>query len=110
VDSRDLAAAAATERGPVGVLLVNAAVTLPVGASRLDLGRDPAQYGRSLYAALHTCDELGVTTILVEAPPRGPAWDAVHDRLRRASHPAERPTSARSSVSAGDDADPEAPG
>ena len=48
------------------------------------LPADPRGYARGLYAALRELDELGLP-ILVEEPPPGAEWEAVHDRLRRAS-------------------------
>ncbi|HTT10099.1 MAG TPA: L-threonylcarbamoyladenylate synthase [Burkholderiaceae bacterium] len=47
----------------------------------------PAQaddYERRLYALLHQLDAAGAQRILVVRPPRGPPWEAVHDRLERA--------------------------
>lgn len=44
----------------------------------------PAEYARRLYALLHELDAAGADRILVVCPPSGPAWEAVHDRLRRA--------------------------
>jgi L-threonylcarbamoyladenylate synthase len=48
-----------------------------------------ADYARRLYALLHELDQSGAARILVVAPPQGEAWDAVHDRLRRAAAAAE---------------------
>jgi L-threonylcarbamoyladenylate synthase len=45
---------------------------------------DATSYAHDLYAQLHVLDGAGVDRIVVAAPPRGPAWDAVHDRLMRA--------------------------
>jgi L-threonylcarbamoyladenylate synthase len=45
---------------------------------------DPVAYARGLYAALRELDAAGATRILVEAPPEGPEWAAVRDRLDRA--------------------------
>lgn len=42
-------------------------------------------YARELYARLHDADREGVAVILVEAPPTGMAWEAVNDRLKRAT-------------------------
>lgn len=42
------------------------------------------EYAARLYAALRELDQAGVELILVERPPDGPEWEAVHDRLRRA--------------------------
>jgi L-threonylcarbamoyladenylate synthase len=41
---------------------------------------------RALYAELHRCDEAGAELIIVEAPPKAEQWEAIADRLRRASH------------------------
>jgi L-threonylcarbamoyladenylate synthase len=46
---------------------------------------DPAQAARELFAALREFDDAGVQLIWVEAPPAGPQWDGVRDRLQRAS-------------------------
>lgn len=44
-----------------------------------------ADYAQQLYAALRWADSLGVTQILIEAPPADEAWLAITDRLRRAT-------------------------
>lgn len=46
---------------------------------------DAIDYGHDLYANLRALDESGATRIVVEAPPRNPAWEAVNDRLGRAA-------------------------
>jgi L-threonylcarbamoyladenylate synthase len=46
---------------------------------------DPEAFARALYAELHRCDQAGARLILLEAPPEGIAWEAVRDRLLRAS-------------------------
>lgn len=44
-------------------------------------------YAARLYAALREADECRASQILIEPPPsRGPIWEAVADRLRRATH------------------------
>jgi L-threonylcarbamoyladenylate synthase len=50
------------------------------------MGREPGAYAEKLYAVLRDLDRRGVDTILVERPPEGDAWRAIHDRLARASH------------------------
>jgi len=53
----------------------------------------PAQYAHSLYAHLRALDAQNVDVILVEAPPKTPAWSAINDRLARATrHAAEGET------------------
>jgi L-threonylcarbamoyladenylate synthase len=55
------------------------------GAVVIDMPSEPDAYAAKLYAALHELDDSGVDEILVDLPPQGDAWLAVHDRLRRAS-------------------------
>lgn len=49
------------------------------------LGDDPSHYAAALYDALHAADEGGCEQLFIELPPSTPAWDAIHDRLRRAA-------------------------
>lgn len=44
-----------------------------------------AAYAHDLYAHLRVLDAAGAHLILVETPPPGPEWCAVHDRLARAA-------------------------
>lgn len=44
-------------------------------------------YAAALYQALHELDAQHFDWIAVEQPPHTPDWEAVLDRLRRASHP-----------------------
>lgn len=48
---------------------------------------DAAAYATALYDSLHAADAAGCEELLVERVPAGVAWDAVRDRLARASHP-----------------------
>lgn len=59
----------------------------PQTADQIKMPDDPAAYGASLYRALHRLDEKGHSTIYVENPPSHPDWEAVHDRLKKASTP-----------------------
>ena len=76
----------ALARAPAGAAApqVLALDVLPPGAQGLALPAEPRAYARGLYAALRTLDARGAGELLLAAPPRGEAWDAVHDRLRRA--------------------------
>lgn len=47
---------------------------------------DPSGYAQALYAALASLDRAGEPHILVQRPPTTPEWDAVWDRLNRASY------------------------
>jgi L-threonylcarbamoyladenylate synthase len=46
---------------------------------------DAAEFEHDIYAALRTLDESRVDLIAIETPPNGSDWDAVNDRLRRAT-------------------------
>jgi L-threonylcarbamoyladenylate synthase len=48
--------------------------------------RDARACEAALYDTLRTLDALGLAGIVIEAPPSGPAWDALRDRLARAAH------------------------
>lgn len=73
---------------PLGALTFS--LSIPADHA-VHLGPDAAAAQRGLYAALHTLESAGCQTILLEAPPPAPAWDAVRDRLQRAA--ATNPTS-----------------
>lgn len=51
----------------------------------IEMPIDAAGYAAQLYAALHQLDDGSVDHIVVSQPPDGAAWQAVHDRLRRAA-------------------------
>ena len=51
----------------------------------LRMPRDPAAYAQKLYAALRELDSANCETILIEAPPAEPGWEAVLDRLTKAT-------------------------
>jgi len=53
-------------------------------ASR-QMPRSAAEYAAVLYDALHQADTANYPWIAVDLPPFSPEWEAVHDRLRRAS-------------------------
>jgi L-threonylcarbamoyladenylate synthase len=51
----------------------------------IDMPCDATGYTAQLYAALHELDDAGVNYIVVDLPPTGDAWLAIHDRLQRAA-------------------------
>ncbi len=59
---------------------------LPAASASVRLAAEPDSYAHALYAALRTMDQAGAELMLVEAPPNGPEWRGVNDRLRRAAH------------------------
>ncbi len=51
----------------------------------LRMPADPDGYARGLYAALRELDATGCEVLLIESPPSTPEWQAVLDRLGRAT-------------------------
>jgi L-threonylcarbamoyladenylate synthase len=47
----------------------------------------PESYAAALYDVLHQADAGQYRWIVVDLPPRTPAWEAIHDRLKRAVTP-----------------------
>ena len=65
-------------------------VFLRIGQRETDgyplLPPSPAGFGQRLYDALRRAEATeGAQAIWLESPPRTPEWDAIWDRLRRAS-------------------------
>lgn len=71
----------------VGLLTHSLEVSAPAGFRR-KLPSTPEGYAAALYDALHDAgaDDARCELLLVEAVPEDSAWDAIRDRLTRASH------------------------
>lgn len=79
----NLARAARDAGRSVGALLLremDAPVDHPVW-----MPQDPDRYAARLYAALHELDAAGCDLVLADAPPEGPEWAGLLDRLTRAA-------------------------
>ena len=76
----------ATERlpGRVGVLL-RGDTPSPAATAVARLPDDPAGYARGLYAALRDLEDADCASIVIEQVPASHEWDAIRDRLTRAS-------------------------
>jgi L-threonylcarbamoyladenylate synthase len=83
VPAGSLAGAVAAAARPLAVLALAPDPALP-GVAWQRAPADAAGYAHDLYANLRALDARGARTILVERPPAGADWDAVHDRLGRA--------------------------
>jgi L-threonylcarbamoyladenylate synthase len=73
----------------IGTLTFGPRDQLPPGPT-IAMPTDVAGYSALLYDALHRMEQsdvarISVSRIVVELPPDEPAWQAVRDRLRRAS-------------------------
>jgi L-threonylcarbamoyladenylate synthase len=55
------------------------------GPVNIALPSEPRLYATRLYDTLHDADEAGYDWIAVEPAPEGSEWDAVRDRLQRAT-------------------------
>jgi L-threonylcarbamoyladenylate synthase len=72
-------------RGPVAVL-ASRARPADTPAKVWEVAPSAAEdYARMLYAGLRALDRTECALLVVEVPPAGPEWAAVHDRLRRAA-------------------------
>jgi len=56
-------------------------------AQQVQMPADPEAYAAALYRVLHALDGLALPALQVERPPAEQAWEAVWDRLRKASSP-----------------------
>lgn len=54
-------------------------------AVEVRLSGNPETAARELYAELRRLDEAGLDLIVLEAPPPGPQWEGIRDRLERAA-------------------------
>ncbi len=68
-----------------GVLAFGDAPAGAAAALWLRARADPAGYAHDLYANLRRLDDAARSVILVERPPSQPGWEALLDRLARAS-------------------------
>lgn len=57
----------------------------PSNPRQIRLPVEPRSYAAALYSVLHRLDSEGHTCLCVQAPPAEPAWEAVWDRLKKAS-------------------------
>lgn len=70
------------------VVMTHSGLDAPIGGAAIRMPSDPAGYAAKLYAALREADALGPALIAIERPPAaGPVWEAIADRLARASRP-----------------------
>lgn len=75
----------ARERSAVAILSLRAPGPWPNAVHVRQMPEEAESYARCLYDALRQAEASGCDRILVEQPPDGPAWRAIHDRLGRAS-------------------------
>ena len=81
----ELAASLSRQGKRVAALARSARQPLLAGITWIGAPSDPAGYAHELYANLRRLDEAGCDAILAESLPEAPEWDAIRDRLTRAS-------------------------
>lgn len=79
------ARSALPDEKPTAVLALRVPVTPMPNCKWVLMPEDPVTYGKQLYARLREIDSWGCSLLLVERPPYSAGWEAVHDRLTRAS-------------------------
>ncbi len=76
----------AQDRGPMRCVITHSFDAEPAERVRvIRLAADAQTWERELYALLRALDEERYGTLIIEAPPETPEWDAVNDRVKRAT-------------------------
>jgi len=76
----------AKSKGHIAVLAHSVSQPPLFDGTWFDAPAHDAAYAHDLYANLRALDAHAADEIWIEAPPDGPEWSAVRDRLRRATH------------------------
>lgn len=66
-------------------LVMQARIPEGLGLQCHQMPLDPAAYGHDLYAVLNDADQRSIKLLLIESPPQTVEWEAVNDRLKRAT-------------------------
>ena len=76
----------AQDRGPMRCVITHSFDAEPAARVRvIRLAADAETWERELYALLRALDEERYGTLIIEVPPETPEWDAVNDRIARAT-------------------------
>ena len=85
-DAIDLARENVTKE-KTGLLCMSEPEDVPETVVIFPMPESAGGYGTALYSALHEMEKQDVKTVFIECPPETREWEAVWDRLIRASHP-----------------------
>ena len=77
----------APDGSPNGLMCVSPLPGLKKWERIVAMPGEPTGYAEHFYAVLRELDAMGLRTIYVEMPPDRPEWEAVRDRIRRATEP-----------------------
>jgi L-threonylcarbamoyladenylate synthase len=72
----------------IGVLTCGSHISPNENCIVMSFPFDSVRYAQNLYAKLRELDALKLDLILVEKPPQHEAWQAINDRLSKATHDA----------------------
>ncbi|MDB6064458.1 MAG: Threonylcarbamoyl-AMP synthase [Pedosphaera sp.] len=87
-DDKDLRSQISKRNWAIGGVHIIAHTVIPTGGGfgRVSvIPHDAEAFARAIYAELHLCDETGAQRIIVEVLPQTNEWQAIADRLKRAS-------------------------
>ncbi|MEI7797064.1 MAG: L-threonylcarbamoyladenylate synthase [Methylococcaceae bacterium] len=84
-DSELLAILLQDENQKVGVLTCGSNISSTENRTVISLPIDSTIYAQNLYAKLRELDALKLDLILVEQPPQSEMWEAINDRLSKAT-------------------------
>ena len=73
---------------PVGIVMVSHLDLIKIqhpDVYYVKMSSDPAQYAHELYRTLRALDHQHYKRILIESVPEGSEWDAIRDRLTKAT-------------------------
>ena len=73
------------EKQKIGVLTCGSNIASTENRTVISLSADSVIYAQNLYAKLRELDALNLDLILVEQPPKNEMWDAINDRLSKAT-------------------------
>jgi len=71
---------------PVAILTYNQSEVQKEGVEWIAMPNDANQYAHDLYQTLRMLDARGFRQLIVESVPEKAEWDAIRDRLQRASY------------------------
>lgn len=74
------------EHQKIGILTCGSQMLSTRHCTVISLPANPVIYAQNLYAKLRELDALNLDLILIEQPPQGEAWQAINDRLSKATH------------------------
>jgi L-threonylcarbamoyladenylate synthase len=70
-----------------GLMVVSPMVVLKKWGPIVAMPNSPEMYATNFYAVLRELDAMGLREIFIELPPARPEWEAVRDRIIRATSP-----------------------